>query len=67
MQIVEHSPMAISFSPEDTQGVQMPHDNALVIEAVIHNFRVQKVLVNDGSKVNLLPYRIFQQMNIPEE
>ncbi|XP_021616527.1 uncharacterized protein LOC110617827 [Manihot esculenta] len=28
---------------------------------------VCKILVDDGSKVNLLPYRVFQQMNIPEE
>ncbi|XP_043812456.1 uncharacterized protein LOC122723651 [Manihot esculenta] len=59
--------MVISFSSEDTQGVQMPHDDALVIEAVIHNYRVRKILVDDGSKVNLLPYRVFQQMRIPEE
>ncbi|XP_043811021.1 uncharacterized protein LOC122723298 [Manihot esculenta] len=48
-------------------GVQMPHDDALVIEAVIYNYRVKKILVDDGSKVNLLPYRVFQQMGIPEE
>ncbi|XP_021607785.1 uncharacterized protein LOC110611708 [Manihot esculenta] len=65
MQVVEHSPMTISFSPEDAQGVQMPHDDALVIE--VHNYRVRKVLVDNGSKMNLLPYRIFQQMRIPEE
>ncbi|XP_043814072.1 uncharacterized protein LOC122723991 [Manihot esculenta] len=67
IQVVEHSPMIITFSPEDAQGVQMPHDDALVIEAVIHNYRVKKILVDDGSKVNLLPYRVFQQMGIPEE
>ncbi|KAG8650777.1 hypothetical protein MANES_07G072438v8 [Manihot esculenta] len=67
MQIVEHSPMTIAFSSEDAQGIQMPYDDALVIEAVIHNFRVKKVLMDDGSKVNLLPYRVFQQMGIPEE
>ncbi|XP_043810655.1 uncharacterized protein LOC110610967 [Manihot esculenta] len=67
MQVVEHSPVTITFSPEDAQGVQMPHDDALVIEAVIHNYRVKKILVDDGSKVNLLPYRVFQQMGIPEE
>ncbi|XP_021626982.1 uncharacterized protein LOC110625651 [Manihot esculenta] len=38
MQIVEHSPVTISFSLEDAHGVQMPHDDALVIEAIIHNF-----------------------------
>ncbi|XP_043808339.1 uncharacterized protein LOC110605473 [Manihot esculenta] len=67
MQVVEHSPVTITFSPEDAQGVQMPHDDALVIEAIIHTYRVKKILVDDGSKVNLLPYRVFQQMGIPEE
>ncbi|XP_021597614.1 uncharacterized protein LOC110603915 [Manihot esculenta] len=67
MQVVQHSPVTITFSPEDAQGVQMPHDDALVVEAVIHNYRVKKILVDDGSKVNLLPYRVFQQMGIPEE
>ncbi|XP_021598868.1 uncharacterized protein LOC110604887 [Manihot esculenta] len=67
MQIDDHSPMTISFSPEDAQGVQMPHDDALVVEAVTHNYRVRKILVDNGSKVNLLPYRVFQQMRIPEE
>ncbi|XP_043815061.1 uncharacterized protein LOC122724387 [Manihot esculenta] len=45
----------------------MPHNDALVIEAVIHNYRVKKILVDDESKVNLLPYRVFQQMGISEE
>ncbi|XP_043811009.1 uncharacterized protein LOC122723290 [Manihot esculenta] len=67
MQVVEHSPVAITFSLEDAQGVQMPHDDALAVEAVIHNYRVKKILVDDGSKVNLLPYRVFQQIGIPEE
>ncbi|XP_043809016.1 uncharacterized protein LOC122722391 [Manihot esculenta] len=67
MQIVEHSSTTITFSSEDAQGVQMPHDDALVIEAVIHNYWVKKILVDDGSKVNLLPYRVFQQMGIPKE
>ncbi|XP_043809729.1 uncharacterized protein LOC122723055 [Manihot esculenta] len=67
MQVEQHSPIVISFSQEDAHGIQMPHDNALVIEAVVHNFRVRKILVDDGSKVNLLPYRVFQQIDIPEE
>ncbi|XP_021617952.1 uncharacterized protein LOC110618996 [Manihot esculenta] len=67
MQVVEHSSTTISFSSEDAQDIQMPHDDALVIEAIIHNYKVKKVLVDDGSKVNLLPYRVYQQMGIPEE
>ncbi|XP_021603804.1 uncharacterized protein LOC110608822 [Manihot esculenta] len=45
----------------------MPHEDALAIEVVIHNFRVRKVLVDDSSKVNLLSYMAFQQMKILEE
>lgn len=33
MQVVEHSPVTISFSPEDAHGVQMPHNDALVIKS----------------------------------
>ncbi|XP_021598823.1 uncharacterized protein LOC110604823 [Manihot esculenta] len=67
MQVEQHSPIVISFSQEDAHDIEMPHDDALVIEAIVHNFRVRKILVDDGSKVNLLPYRVFQQMDIPEE
>ncbi|XP_021617921.1 uncharacterized protein LOC110618965 [Manihot esculenta] len=59
LHIVEHSPVAISFSPEDAHGIQMPYDDVLVIEVAIHNFKVRKILVDDGSKVNLLSYRVF--------
>ncbi|KAJ9184814.1 hypothetical protein P3X46_004502 [Hevea brasiliensis] len=37
--------------------MEAPHEDALVIEAIIHNFKVQKVLIDNGSKVNLLSHR----------
>lgn len=40
MQVAEHSSVTISFFSEDAQGMQMLHDDALVIKAIIHNFRV---------------------------
>lgn len=67
MQMTEHIPGVVHFSTADGEGIKMPHDDALVVEAIIHNFKVQKILVDDGSKVNLLPYRMFQAMNIPEK
>lgn len=66
MQVSKHILMTISFSLEDAQGVQMLHEDTLVIEVVIHNFWVQKVLGINGSKVNLLSNRVFQQMRIPK-
>lgn len=67
MQIAKHILGIISFSTADRKGVEMPHDDALLVEAIIHNFKVQKILVDDESKVNLLSYREFKAMKIPDE
>lgn len=65
--MTEHIPGVIHFSAVDEERVEMPYDDALVVEAIIHNFKVQKILVHDGSKVSLLPYRVFQAMKILQE
>ncbi|KAJ9168275.1 hypothetical protein P3X46_019821 [Hevea brasiliensis] len=44
-----------------------PHQVSLVIKVIIHNFNIQKLLIDNGSKVNLLPYRVLQLMNIKNE
>lgn len=59
MQVIEHIPIVVHFSKVDGKGVEMPHNDALVMEAIIHNFKVENFLVDDESKVNLLPYRVF--------
>lgn len=66
-QVAEHIPRTISFSTVDREGVEMSHDDALVVEAIIHNFKMQKILLDDESKVNLLPYRVFKAMKISDE
>lgn len=65
MQVAKQIPRVVSFSLADSEGVEMLHDYALVIEAIIYNFCVQKILVDDKSKVNILHYRVFQSMKIP--
>lgn len=67
MQVTEHIPGVESFSTADGEGVEILYDDALVIEAIIHNFRVQKILVDDRSKVNLLPHRVFKAMKIVDK
>lgn len=46
----------VCFSATDGEGVKIPNDDAMVVEAIIHKFKVQKILVDNKSKVNLLPY-----------
>lgn len=67
MQVTQHILRIVSFSAADGQGVEMPHDDALVVKAIIHNFWVQKNLMDNGKKVNLPPYHVFQAMKILEE
>lgn len=49
IQVAEHIPRVVHFPAADEEGVEMPHDNVLVVEAIIHTFKVQKILVDDGS------------------
>lgn len=42
MQVTKHISRVVSFSAADREGVEMPHDDALVVETIIHNFRVQR-------------------------
>lgn len=67
MQVIEHILRIVSFSATDGEGIEMPHDDTLVVKEIIHNLRVQKNLVDIGKKVNLLPYHVFQAMKILEE
>ncbi|XP_043705405.1 uncharacterized protein LOC122655263 [Telopea speciosissima] len=52
----------ITFSDEDLADIQMPHDNALVIKMVIANCVVGRILVDNGSSVDILYYDAFERM-----
>ncbi|XP_077248363.1 uncharacterized protein LOC143887983 [Tasmannia lanceolata] len=56
----------ISFSSEDFNGLQVPHDDALVIRLIIANFDIGKILVNTGSSVNVLHLETFEEMKLGE-
>ncbi|XP_050217640.1 uncharacterized protein LOC126668492 [Mercurialis annua] len=50
----KEGPPAVIFGLEDGKHVQEPHNDALVIKALIYNFRVMRILIDEGSAVNLL-------------
>ncbi|XP_050220322.1 uncharacterized protein LOC126670593 [Mercurialis annua] len=52
----------VSFGPDDGQHVKGPHDDALVLEAVIRNHHVKRILVDEGSFVNLFTLEAFKEM-----
>ena len=67
IQIFEQSPKvtrvdnpAISLTEEDARWLHHPHDDALVNSLSIADFNTRRVLVDNGSSVNILYYPTFQ-------
>ncbi|XP_074587705.1 uncharacterized protein LOC141843515 [Curcuma longa] len=56
----------IGFGPQDLEGIEVPHDDALVIRATIANYDIARIFVDTGSSVNIFFKRAFDQMQIDE-
>ena len=57
----------ITFSDSDIEGYQHPHDNPLVIRVVVANKTIHKVLVDNGSSVDIIFASAFDKMGIGRE
>ena len=53
---------AITFIDEDAERVHHPHDDAIVITLLIVDYTTRKVLVDNGSLVDILYYPTFKKM-----
>ena len=54
----------ITFSDFDMEGCQHPHDNPLVIKAIVANKTIHKVLVDNGSSADIIFALAFDKMGI---
>ncbi|KAL2487247.1 Uncharacterized protein Adt_32003 [Abeliophyllum distichum] len=54
----------ISFTEEDMKGVHYPHCDALVVRAVVARNGLGRMLVDNGSSVNVIFSSTYEQMNI---
>ena len=54
----------ITFSPKDTIGIHMPHNDCLLVEISIGNCEVTKVLVDTGNSVDLIFKNTLEKMQI---
>ncbi|XP_012850074.1 PREDICTED: uncharacterized protein LOC105969843 [Erythranthe guttata] len=54
----------IMFGVQDETGIQQPHNDALVITAMIANYDVARILVDTGSSADIIYYDCFKQMRL---
>ena len=52
------------FSEEDVRGVKQPHDDPLVIMLTIEGFNTRRILVDNGSSMNIIYLSTFQQLKL---
>ncbi|KAJ3686609.1 hypothetical protein LUZ61_015773 [Rhynchospora tenuis] len=64
MQLVRNHEQTISFGPEDFQGVQRPHDDAIVLMLRVNRVRVRRILVDTGSSADVLYYEVLKKMRL---
>ena len=58
---------SITFSDSDLEGCQHPHDDPLVIQAVVANKTVHRVLVDNGISADIIFASAFDKMGIRRE
>ena len=58
---------AITFSDSDLEGCQHPHDDPLVIRAVVANKMIHRVLVDNGSSADIIFTSAFDKLGIGRE
>ena len=52
------------FSEEDARGVKQPYDDPLVIMITIKGFNIRRVLVDNGSLIDIIYLSAFQQLKV---
>ena len=57
----------ITFSDSDLEGCQHPHDDPLVLRAIVANTTVHRVLIDNGSSADIIFVSAFDKMGIGRE
>ena len=58
---------SITFSDSDLEGCQHPHDDPLVVRAIVPNKTIHRVLVDNGSSTDIIFASAFDKMGIGRE
>ena len=56
--------LAISFDEKDLEGTIQPHDDALVVTVWISGFLVKRVMIDQGSGVDIIYPDLFKGLGL---
>ena len=59
--------LTISFGEEDLEGTIQPHDDALVVTAQISGFLVKRVMIDQGSRANVMYLALFEGLELKSQ
>ena len=62
--IARRESLIIGFSEEDARRLHHPHDDALVVNVRVRDYNMHRMLVDNGSLVDILYNTAFQQIGI---
>ena len=60
-------PLVLSFSDVDKQGTIQPHDDALVVTLRIGGYDVKKVMIDQGSAVEIMYPDLYKGLGLKTE
>ena len=60
-------PLVLSFSDADKQGTIQPHDDALMVTFRIGGYDVKRVMVDQGSAVEIMYADLFKGLSLKPE
>ena len=61
------TPLVLGFSDEDKLGTIKPHDDALVVTLRIGGYDVKRVMIDQGSAVEIMYPDLFKGLNLKPE
>ncbi|XP_059292179.1 uncharacterized protein LOC132045613 [Lycium ferocissimum] len=49
------------------EGIIQPYNDALVITVLVNKFRIKRVLIDPGSSVNIIRWRVIKQLGLLDQ
>lgn len=57
----------IVFTEEDARGIYWPHNDTLQIRTLVMNVEIRRIMVDNGSSINVIYKGCYDQMGIRDE